>query len=80
MWLGARREGAPLLRAAAPPAIAVLVTVVVLSYSRSAVLASAAGLALWFVVVPLRLRGAFVLALAGSARRRSAAGRWPPIR
>ena len=50
-------------RALAPPAIAVLVTVVVLSYSRSAVLASVAGLALWFAVVPLRLRGAFVLGL-----------------
>ncbi len=65
VWLGARREGPAALRAAAPAAIAVLVTVVVLSYSRSAVLASAAGLALWFVVVPLRLRGAFVLALGG---------------
>ncbi len=63
LWIGARREAAPALRALVPPAIAVLVSVVVLSYSRSAVLASIAGLALWFTVVPIRLRGAFVLGL-----------------
>jgi hypothetical protein len=65
VWLGARRQGAPVLRGLAPPAIAILLSVVVLSYSRSAVLASAAGIALWFAVVPLRLRGAFVLVLGG---------------
>ncbi len=65
MWLGARRTSAPVLRAAVPPSIAILVTVVVLSYSRSAVLAAVAGLALWFVLTPLRLRGAFVLAIGG---------------
>ena len=63
VWVGARRDAAPALRGLIPPAIAVLVSVVVLSYSRSAVLASIAGLALWFAVVPMRLRGAFVLGL-----------------
>ena len=63
VWAGARRDAAPVLRGLVPPAIALLVSVVVLSYSRSAVLASIAGLALWFAVVPLRLRGAFVLGL-----------------
>ena len=63
LWVGARRDAAPALRGLVPPAIAVLVSVVVLSYSRSAVLASIAGLALWFAVVPMRLRGAFVLGL-----------------
>src|SRR5262249_32634602 len=39
------------------------------SYSRSAVLATIVGGACWFAFVPMRLRGAFVLALglAGSA-------------
>ena len=37
-----------------------LVTVVMLSYSRSALFAAVAGLAVWFVFVPLRLRGAAV--------------------
>lgn len=65
LWLGARRGGPPALRAAAPPAIALLVSVVVLSYSRSAVLAAVAGSALWFAVVPLRLRGAVALGVGG---------------
>ena len=63
VWAGARRGAAPVLRGLVPAAIAVLLSVVVLSYSRSAVLASIAGLALWFAVVPLRLRGAFALGL-----------------
>jgi hypothetical protein len=63
LWGGARRERARALRALAPPAIAILGTVVVLSYSRGALLAAVIGLACWFIAVPLRLRGALVLAL-----------------
>ena len=65
LWAGARREGAVLTRALALPALALLVAVVALSYSRSAVLAAVLGLAVWFAVVPLRLRGAALLALGG---------------
>jgi hypothetical protein len=69
LWSGARRDRARALRAAAVPAIAILATATVLSYSRGALLAALAGLVLWFAVVPLRLRGALVLALglAGAA-------------
>jgi cytochrome c-type biogenesis protein CcmH/NrfG len=45
-----------------------LLAVVVLSYSRSALLAGVIGLTCWFALVPLRLRAALVLALgAGGA-------------
>ncbi|HWK17005.1 MAG TPA: O-antigen ligase family protein [Solirubrobacteraceae bacterium] len=73
LWAGTRREGRGPLRAVAVPAIAVLVIVLMLSYSRGALLVAILGLALWFVIVPLRLRGALVLSLgalggaAGSA-------------
>ncbi len=69
VWAGARREGSRVLRALTIPAIAVLVVVLVLSYSRGAVAAAVIGLGCWFVLAPLRLRGALVLALgaAGAA-------------
>jgi hypothetical protein len=63
LWAGARRERARAMRALAVPAVAVLVTVAILSYSRSALLALIAGLVCWFAFVPLRLRGALVLGL-----------------
>jgi hypothetical protein len=65
LWAGARRERARALRALAVPAVAVLVTVIVLSYSRGAVLVAFVGLGVWFALVPLRLRGALVLVLGG---------------
>ncbi len=63
LWAGARRERTRAMRALAVPAVSVLVTVVVLSYSRGALLAAVFGLACWFATVPLRLRGALVLIL-----------------
>jgi hypothetical protein len=69
LWLGSRADDARASRALAVPAIALLLTTVVLTYSRSAVIAAIVGVAFWFVAVPLRLRGALVLALgaAGAA-------------
>ncbi len=73
LWAGTRREGSGPLRAITAPAMAVLVIVLVLSYSRGALLVAILGLALWFAIVPLRLRGALMLSLgavggaAGSA-------------
>ncbi len=69
LWLGARRSGRPALNALAWPGIALLEVALMLSYSRGALLALVAGLAFWFAVVPLRLRGAVVLlgATAGAA-------------
>jgi tetratricopeptide (TPR) repeat protein len=66
LWLGTRREGSTAARAVAVPAVALLVAVVVLSYSRSALLAALVGLAVWLVAVPRRLRAAMVLALGGA--------------
>ena len=61
MWLGARRTGHALLRALAYPAMSLLLLTLLLAYSRGALAALAVGLALWFCLVPLRLRGATLL-------------------
>jgi hypothetical protein len=61
MWLGARRAGHALLSALAYPAMGLMLVTLMLAYSRGALAALILGLALWFCVVPLRLRGATVL-------------------
>jgi hypothetical protein len=65
LWLSARRERSRVLGTLAPAGLALLIAVVVLSYSRSAVLVAVLGLGAWLVFVPLRLRAAAVLALSG---------------
>ncbi|HYB24567.1 MAG TPA: O-antigen ligase family protein [Solirubrobacteraceae bacterium] len=65
MWLGARRSGHALVRALAYPAMGLLLTTLVLAYSRGALAALALGLLLWFCMVPLRLRSA-ALAIVGA--------------
>jgi hypothetical protein len=69
LWLGARRSGMAVVGALAWPGIALLEIALMLSYSRGSLLAALAGIAFWFAVVPLRLRGAVVLlgASAGAA-------------
>jgi tetratricopeptide (TPR) repeat protein len=62
LWLGARRSGHAALNALAYPALGLLVVTVLLAYSRGALLALAVGCAVWFAIVPLRLRGVAVLA------------------
>lgn len=67
LWAGARlKPGAVVSRALSVPAVAVLLAVLVLSYSRGALLAAGVGLACWFALAPLRLRGALVLVLGGA--------------
>jgi hypothetical protein len=66
LWLGSRRDASLAKRAAAVPGVALLVTVVVLSYSRSALLAALLAVAVWLVAVPRRLRSTLVLALGGA--------------
>jgi len=61
LWLGSRREGSDLLRAAAWPAAGLLLLVVALAYSRGSALALIIGGGLWFAVVPLRLRALALL-------------------
>jgi hypothetical protein len=65
LWLGARRTGHALLRALAYPAMGLLLTTLVLAYSRGALAALALGLLLWLCLVPLRLRAAALL-IAGT--------------
>ncbi len=60
LWLGSRRAGRPALNALAYPAGGLALSTLLLAYPRGALLALAGGLALWFAVVPLRLRGAAV--------------------
>jgi cytochrome c-type biogenesis protein CcmH/NrfG len=69
LWAGARRDRAGALRGLSVPALAVLLSVIVLSYSRGALLVVVIGLACWFALVPLRLRSALILAVgaAGAA-------------
>jgi hypothetical protein len=62
LWLGARRSGHAAVSALAYPALGLLVVALLLAYSRGALLALACGCALWFAIVPLRLRGVAVLA------------------
>ncbi len=66
LWLGARRAGHALLSALAYPATGLVLVTLMLAYSRGALVALLLGLALWFCMVPLRLRSAAVL-LAGAA-------------
>ncbi len=64
LWLGARRAGHAAASALAYPALGLLIATVLLAYSRGALLALACGCAVWFIFVPLRLRGAVVLAVS----------------
>jgi O-Antigen ligase len=63
LWAGTRPATGRALRSLTVPAVAVLLTTLVLSYSRGALLAAVIGLGLWFVLVPLRLRAALLLAV-----------------
>jgi len=65
LWVGARHERTRVLRALSVPAIALLISVVVLSFSRSAVLAAVLAVGVWLACVPLRLRACALLALGG---------------
>lgn len=66
LWLGARRHGHQAINALAYPALTIVVFALLLAYSRGALLAAGIACAVWFAVVPLRLRGVTVLAV-GSA-------------
>jgi hypothetical protein len=63
LWAGARHEGSRWSRALAPPAIAVLIGALLLSFSRGALIIAVIGAVCWFALVPLRLRGALVLGI-----------------
>ncbi len=64
MWIWSRRDTAPALRGLAVPAVAILISVVVLSYSRSAAIAAVVAIGCSIVFVPRRLSATVLLALA----------------
>jgi hypothetical protein len=63
LWVGARRDRGRLVAGLAAPALCLLLSVAVLSYSRSADAAGVVAVALWLIVVPLRLRSVVMLAI-----------------
>jgi O-antigen ligase/polysaccharide polymerase Wzy-like membrane protein len=67
LWLAARRSGHAAMNALAYPALGLVLVGLLLAYSRGSVLAMAIGCAVWFALVPLRLRGVAVLATGGVA-------------
>ena len=66
LWAATRRHRGIVLRALTVPAMTLMISVVVLSYSRSAVLVAVLGIAAWLTFVPLRLRSVLMLALAAA--------------
>ena len=58
LWLyfGTRRHGRPILDILAAPALTILFVVIMLSYSRGALIAAVCATALWLIVAPARLR------------------------
>ncbi len=67
LWLGSRRRGHAALNALAFPTLGLALVTLLLAYSRGALLALAIGLVVYFTAIPLRLRGALVLATAAAA-------------
>jgi hypothetical protein len=65
LWAAARRDGGRIGRALSAPAITILISVCILSYSRSALLAAIVGVAAWLAFVDRRLRSTLLLAIGG---------------
>ena len=61
LWLGTRDGERAIVNALAWPLIGVLTVTVLLSFSRASLIAAVIGIALWLVMVPLRLRSLAVL-------------------
>lgn len=70
LWLGTRSGGSRPVKALAWPLLGLFGVTMLLSFSRGSIVAAIAGLAAWFVFIPLRLRSLAVLvpsALAAAA-------------
>src|SRR4051812_28056572 len=61
LWLGSRRAGTVAARVLAYPALGLALLTILLTQSRGALAAALIGAALWFAIVPLRLRSLPVL-------------------
>ena len=66
LWLGSRRTGSMLVRALAFPAVGACLLAILLTQSRGALAAAGVAAAIWFILVPLRLRSLPVV-LIGAA-------------
>ena len=66
IWAGARPCPGRILRALSVPALAILTAVVILSYSRGALIAAIVACGCWFAITPLRLRAALILGLGAA--------------
>ena len=64
LWAWSRREGGAVTRGLGVPAVAVLMSVIVLSYSRSSAIAAVVAVALWVAVVPRRISAAALLGIS----------------
>jgi O-antigen ligase/polysaccharide polymerase Wzy-like membrane protein/tetratricopeptide repeat protein len=64
LWLGSRREGNQIATALAYPLTGLIALALVLSYSRGALAAALIAAALWFAIVPVRLRSLAVLCVS----------------
>ena len=63
LWIWSRRDSSPVLRGLAVPGVAILMTVVALSFSRSAAIAAVVAIGCWLVFVPRRLSTAALLGI-----------------
>jgi O-Antigen ligase len=65
LWAATRPSSPTVLRALTIPALTLMISVIALSFSRSAALVGVVAVAAWAAFVPLRLRTALMLGLAG---------------
>jgi hypothetical protein len=66
LWIWSRRDSSPVLRGLAVPAVAILMSVVALSFSRSAAIAAVLAIGCWVVFVPRRLNTAALLGIGAT--------------
>jgi hypothetical protein len=67
LWFGTRRHGYRPVNALAYPAIAIAMTVLLMSYSRGALIAAGIGVLIWLIFAPRRLHSLLLLAVGGVA-------------
>jgi tetratricopeptide (TPR) repeat protein len=67
LWLATRDEGRRPISVAAYPMLALFLVTMMLSFSRGSILAAVVGIAVWMVIVPLRLRGLALIVASGVA-------------
>lgn len=64
LWASAHKDRRPLMACLTAPAMCLMLSVDVLSYSRSADAAAVVGVGIWLIFVPLRLRSIGLLAVS----------------